>query len=103
MSSSIIDRLKLLAALALALVAVPLAAQILPGTEEETEAPSVPAPDPFGRETPRGAVDGLLAALSLQDYERAGQYLSPPLADPDAAATDGSEDDEATGHCGWRL
>ncbi|MEM9032389.1 MAG: hypothetical protein AAGB18_07055, partial [Pseudomonadota bacterium] len=81
MSSSTIDRLKRLAALALALLALPLAAQIVPGAEEEAEVPAAPAPDPLGRETPRGAVDGLLSALSLQDYERAGEYLSPPLAE----------------------
>ena len=68
MSSSIFDRVKLVAILTLAALAMPLAAQILPGTEEEAEAATAPAPDPFGRDTRRGAVSGLRAALSLQDY-----------------------------------
>ncbi|MEO0690736.1 MAG: mechanosensitive ion channel family protein [Pseudomonadota bacterium] len=93
MLSSIIDRLKFAAAMTLALLAAPLAAQLLPGAEEETETATAPSPDPFGRETPRGAVDGLLAALSLQDYERAGQYLSPPIADDNTS--DAAEEEEA--------
>lgn len=97
MSSSIIERLKLATALALAVLALPLAAQVLPGVEEEAETPAIPAPDPFGRETPRGAVDGLIAALSLQDYERAGQYLSPSMTDPALASAAAEEEAPTAG------
>ena len=50
---------------AAALWAAPAAAQLVPGLgEAEAEAP---APDPLGRDTPRGAVDGLLAAFASGD------------------------------------
>lgn len=62
-----------LALLALA-ISVPLTAQVLPGGGEE--APEAPS-DPLGRETPRGAVNGLLQALAQRDYERAARYLKP--------------------------
>ncbi len=64
---------------AIALAFAPLAsAQTLPAAEpvpEETA--TAPAPDPFGRETPRGAVTGLLQALGDADYSRAAQYFPP--------------------------
>ena len=31
--------------------------------------------DSFGRETPRGAVQGLLRAIAAEDYELAANYL----------------------------
>ena len=52
------------------------AAQSLPETEPVAEQPvAAPTPDPFGRETPRGAVTGLLQALADADYLRAAQYF----------------------------
>lgn len=51
------------------------AAQSLPGTEAAEEVSETPAPDPFGRETPRAAVTGLLQALADADYLRAAQYF----------------------------
>ncbi|MBW4331812.1 mechanosensitive ion channel family protein [Stakelama sp. CBK3Z-3] len=55
-------------------------AQILP-----TPAPSAtPAPvDPFGRETPRSSLTGLVDALGAKDYDRAAHYLDIPVdSDP---------------------
>lgn len=100
MSSSISRSIGLLAAFVAALLAAPVAAQLLPDATEEIE--TAPVADPLGRETPRGAVDGLLDALSRQDYERAGEYLSPPIEnapveDEDAAAAPGTADGEQTG------
>lgn len=40
-------------------------------------APAAPA-DPFGRQTPRSTITGLLAALGEQDYERAAGYFDTP-------------------------
>jgi MscS family membrane protein len=60
-----------LAALAAALPAPPAAAQLLP----EPEAEATQAADPFGRETPRGTITGLLNALAEQDYIRAANYF----------------------------
>jgi hypothetical protein len=62
-----------LAALA-SLFALPASAQLLP--ETEAEAPAVV--DPFGRDTPRGAVTGLLNALQARDYMRAANYFDLP-------------------------
>ncbi|EMD84203.1 MscS family membrane protein [Pacificimonas flava] len=54
--------------------AVPVHAQIL--EEPAAEAPAAePAPDPYGRETPRSTVTGLIRALGDQDYNRAGNYF----------------------------
>ncbi|WP_156167250.1 mechanosensitive ion channel family protein [Sphingomonas sp. Ag1] len=41
-------------------------------------APAVPA-DPFGRETPRAAVTGLIEALAKRDYARAANYFDLPV------------------------
>ncbi len=61
-------------------------AQSLPGTEPSTEqTATAPAPDPFGRETPRGAITGLLQALGDADYQRAAQYF-PAEGDLEAEA-----------------
>ncbi|WP_233130791.1 mechanosensitive ion channel family protein [Sphingomonas jeddahensis] len=43
-----------------------------------TAAPVVPA-DPFGRETPRSAVTGLIEALAKRDYDRAANYFDLPV------------------------
>ena len=45
-------------------------------------APAAPAvqPDPFGRDTPRGMVSGLIAALAELDYDRAAIYFDLPAA-----------------------
>jgi len=73
--------LRYLLGLALLALAAPQAyAQLLP--ESDTEA-AAPAADPFGRETPRGTVTGLLGALAAQDYARAASFIQP--TDEDAA------------------
>lgn len=41
-------------------------------------APATPA-DPFGRETPRSAVTGLIQALAARDYDRAANYFDLPV------------------------
>lgn len=43
-----------------------------------TAAPAVSA-DPFGRETPRAAVTGLIEALARRDYSRAANYFDLPV------------------------
>ena len=55
------------------------AAQVAPAPS-----PSAPvvAPDPYGRETPRSAVTGLIGALAERDYDRAARYFDLPLRDP---------------------
>lgn len=58
-------------------------AQLLP-TGDATA--SQPAPDPYGRETPRSAVTGLLRAFAEQNYEVAAQYLAVPARQEDQAA-----------------
>lgn len=60
------------------IVAQSASAQSLPlgSTSEEAAAPAPPQPDPFGRETPRGAVTGLLDALGAEDFDRAANYFS---------------------------
>ena len=64
----------LAAALAvLALLCAPAAAQFM--GPPEPPAAEGPAPDPFGRETPRGAVDGLLAAFASGEPDAATPYL----------------------------
>ena len=83
---------------AVALVFASLAAaQSLPETEPVAEQPAAaPAPDPFGRETPRGAITGLLQALADADYLRAAQYFpeggSLQSETEDAVTTDDQED-----------
>ena len=66
-------------------LALPAQAQLI-GTAEPAPEES-PAPDPFGRETPRSAVTGLLRALAAQDYTAAAEFLSvPDEQDAQAAA-----------------
>lgn len=49
-----------------------------------------PAADPFGRDSPRGLVSGLVSALGAEDYARAANYLDvsgvPPAGRPAAGA-----------------
>ena len=53
-----------------------VAAQTLPGIEPPPEEiVTEPTADPFGRETPRGSITGLLRALADGDYLRASQYF----------------------------
>ncbi|MET1755018.1 mechanosensitive ion channel family protein [Novosphingobium sp. RD2P27] len=49
----------------------------LPGiqTDEAASTEAAAPSDPYGRETPRGAVSGLLAALAERDYARASHYF----------------------------
>lgn len=72
----------LLAGLAVAatlLLAPHAQAQLLPGgdtaAEEAVTEPVESLPDPLGRETPRGMVNGLISALAQDDYQRAASYL----------------------------
>lgn len=63
-------------------------AQVLPGATpaEETTEPEYPE-DPLGRRTPRGAVQGFIAAVAQQDYEKASMFLNlPPDAGENAEA-----------------
>ena len=54
--------------------AVPATAQIIPGSAPaNSTAPA--AVDPYGRDTPRGLADGLIAAIAAGDYERAGVFF----------------------------
>ncbi len=65
----------LIAAIALAFASF-AGAQSVPGAEPVPEdAATTPTPDPFGRETPRGAITELLRALADGDYLRAAQYF----------------------------
>jgi Small-conductance mechanosensitive channel len=65
-----------LAAMLLILIADPAFAQLLPAGEEPSQAASEAAPvDPYGRETPRGVVSGLVDSLADKDYARAGNYF----------------------------
>lgn len=57
------------------LTASPAVAQ---DASSNTAAPAVPA-DPFGRETPRSAVTGLIEALAKRDYDRAANYFDLPV------------------------
>ncbi len=64
---------------ALLLGAAPLAhAQLTPAAASSPAAPS----DPYGRETPRSAVAGLIQALAGRDYERAAHFMSVRLDTP---------------------
>lgn len=47
------------------------------GAESAEQKASAAQPDPYGRETPRSLVSGLLAAFAAGDYERAAQFLEP--------------------------
>lgn len=60
----------------LSLIAPPAFAQLIP--EDEATAEPTETPDPFERDTPRGAVTGLLDALGSRDYARAANYFALP-------------------------
>lgn len=49
-----------------------------------TEAPA-PQPDPYGRETPRGSISGLLSALASRNYQLAGNYFEKKTNPADLA------------------
>jgi hypothetical protein len=51
----------------------------LPTTPAPPPAKTEPTPvDPFGRETPRSTMMGLLTYEEREDYENAARYLQPP-------------------------
>jgi MscS family membrane protein len=65
--------------IALALCAAPAAhAQLTPAAPSTPAAPT----DPYGRETPRSAVAGLIQALAGRDYERAAHYMAVRMDNP---------------------
>jgi len=66
------------------LFAPPAYAQLLPESESEP----TQAADPLGRETPRGAVTGLLNALAEQDYTRAARHFELQGANADQKGAD---------------
>ncbi|WP_062785503.1 mechanosensitive ion channel family protein [Novosphingobium capsulatum] len=75
----LIVRLFRFALIALLLGFAPLAhAQLTPAAASSPVAPS----DPYGRETPRSAVAGLIQALAGRDYERAAHFMSVRLDNP---------------------
>jgi MscS family membrane protein len=77
-----------LALAALAAFSAPTAsAQFLP--EPEPDATSVA--DPFGRDTPRGTITGLLKALAARDYGRAANYFDLPRQAAAGAGEQGAE------------
>ncbi|AKQ42979.1 Potassium efflux system KefA protein / Small-conductance mechanosensitive channel [Aurantiacibacter atlanticus] len=82
-------RVLILGAITLAL-ASPAVAQSLPGAEIPEEEPVKPAPDPFGRETPRSMVTGLLQALGDADYLRAAQFFAM-TADEQSSSIENAE------------
>ena len=55
----------------------PAFAQLVPSRTDRADPVEAarPKPDPLGRETPRGAVGGFLAALAAKDMQRAADYL----------------------------
>src|SRR5690606_1053493 len=55
---------------------IDLTAQVLPQdtTAKESDIHAWPK-DSLGRRTPRGAVEGFIKAISLQEYNKAGSYL----------------------------
>lgn len=62
------------------------AAQSRAAAPEDTAEMAAPASDPFGRDTPRGTVTGLIDALAAQDYTRAGAFFDLPDAEGSAEA-----------------
>lgn len=65
--------------IALLLCVAPAAhAQLTPPT---SSSPAVPS-DPYGRETPRSSVAGLIQALAGRDYERAAHFMSVRMDNP---------------------
>lgn len=83
----------LIAGVALLLPSIAMAQSLPVPDPASEETVTAPQPDPFGRETPRGAVTGLLQALADADYVRAARYF--PLAqDTSADVTDTASDAE---------
>lgn len=72
-------------ALLVAFAALP-AMQSRAAAPEDAAEVTVPAADPFGRDTPRGTVTGLIGALAAQDYTRAGAYFDLPEGERSAGA-----------------
>ena len=65
----------------LILLASPALSQVRLPTSTTTPPPTKTEPtlvDPFGRETPRSAMIGLLTYEEREDYENAARYLQPP-------------------------
>jgi MscS family membrane protein len=56
-----------------------------PAAEPENEG-KLAEVDPFNRETPRGAVTGLIDALAAQDYARAANFFDMPVEESSTAA-----------------
>ncbi|GHC86783.1 mechanosensitive ion channel family protein [Novosphingobium pokkalii] len=67
-------------------LAVPAQAQLTPAASSSPAAPS----DPYGRETPRSSVAGLIQALAGRDYERAAHFMSVRM--DNARLTNGAEE-----------
>ena len=76
--------------LLLLLCAQPGYGQLPLSPEQTSTTQPVPEPDPFGRDTPRGLVDGLLSALSAADFERAARFLDLSLLPAGQVAWRGS-------------
>jgi MscS family membrane protein len=77
----------------LLLFLVGLTPAIAPAQEAATSNSTAPtvAPDPFGRETPRSSVTGLIEALAKRDYARAANYFDLPVQQ-DARVLDGASE-----------
>ena len=82
--------LRLILALALAALATLFAPAASAQLVSEPEAEASPAADPFGRDTPRGTITGLLNALAAQDYARAANYFDLPGNDAAEVETEGA-------------
>jgi len=78
-------------AIAFAGVAASASAQA-PQNGEASDAPEqATAPDPFGRSTPAGTINGFIGAIADQDYERASFFLDLSAVAPGRRATAGPE------------
>ncbi len=77
-------------ALMLLLPAAPAVAQTLPDLTGGAE-PATSVADPFGRDTPRGMVNGLIDALAEADIVRATQYLDLSEVPEEAREQRGAE------------
>jgi MscS family membrane protein len=68
----------------------PATAQLSATAIKSDNAASAPA-DLYGRDTPRGLVDGLIGALAARDYERASQYFDLSAVPASKRGTQGIE------------
>ncbi len=70
----------LIRSLALLLLALATPVSLPALAQSDAAAPAAPAvpPDPYGRETPRSAVTGLISALAAKDHDRAAHYFDVP-------------------------